>query len=321
MHPRTAENHGYGLLRYLRWCADKGVDPATASAVHVAQWADSLEPADPARCKPLADGTINNRLTAVSVWYWHLVQRGLLDGNPVMLVRRCPGTDEITTPLATPEYCVRLVHQAEQYRGFMRHRGAVMLGLLITTGARISEVLGLDVDDYTARVDKPCLAMGVGKGGGTRLRVMHPVVAGWLDRWLTEYAELRSTTVEKLREKGGHLPLFITASGNRMDYAQFRKYLRRLCELAEISDRLTPHSFRYGFITQARDMGYSLDQVSGAVGHRDVAVTERYDRAYARLTNEPGVEIGRELDEGLELMREANSLLLAGAEPRGGEGA
>lgn len=78
-------------------------------------------------------------------------------------------------------------------------------------------------------------------------------------------------------------PIFVAASGERLDRHGAARIVRRVARLAGITKRVTPHTLRHAFITAALDAGVPLRDVQEAASHADPRTTMRYDRARVSL--------------------------------------
>ena len=90
--PRTLDAYARGLSEYLAFCTALEADPVQAKREHVARFVRHLteRPSRHARADPpssgrpcLSNATVQQRLTAVRLFYDHLVEEGLRDTNPV----------------------------------------------------------------------------------------------------------------------------------------------------------------------------------------------------------------------------------------------
>jgi integrase/recombinase XerD len=79
----------------------------------------------------------------------------------------------------------------------------------------------------------------------------------------------------------------VTRTGRRMIRQEAGKVIVRLAREAGIDKRVSPHSCRHGFVTQAFDAGASLRDVQDAAGHADPRTTRRYDRGRHNLDRHP----------------------------------
>jgi integrase len=67
------------------------------------------------------------------------------------------------------------------------------------------------------------------------------------------------------------------------------RFVQRIARAAGLSsaDRITPHSFRHGWSTIAKERGAPLETRQHALGHADARTTQGYDRAKLVLENDP----------------------------------
>jgi site-specific recombinase XerD len=78
-------------------------------------------------------------------------------------------------------------------------------------------------------------------------------------------------------------PIFLAASGERLDRHGAARIVARTARTAGITKRVTPHTLRHAFITAALDAGVPLRDVQEAASHADPRTTRRYDRARVSL--------------------------------------
>ena len=99
---RSTDAYARGLSEYLAFCAAAAADPLTARREHVARFVRHLterpsrhagaDAAAPSSARPrLSNATVQQRLTAVRLFYDYLVEEGLRDTNPVGRGRYAPG--------------------------------------------------------------------------------------------------------------------------------------------------------------------------------------------------------------------------------------
>jgi integrase/recombinase XerD len=191
-------------------------------------------------------------------------------------------TDEVESPragrklpsLLSPAECVALL-EAPDPRTPAGRRDRAMLELLYATGLRVSELVGLEVNqvDLEARV-----VLARGKGNKERLVPLGTPAADALKGWL---AGPRERMLQGRRTRD----LFVTPRGRRMTRQGFWKLLGRYARAAGISRRISPHTLRHSFATHLLEGGADLRAVQSMLGHADVSTTEIYthvDRSHAR---------------------------------------
>jgi site-specific recombinase XerD len=280
-HTRAAYRRDVG--DWLRWCTRTGLDPVAATFLHVNAYARELESTVHARSgRPATPATVARRLSALSSWYTFLTRLGVAAANPVAGADR-PRVDRDhsgTVGLSAAEVDALLAAAAEE-PGPVGTRHRAMLTLLADLGLRVGELTGLDVTDLGHERGHRTIRF-VGKGGRPRIRALGPGAAEALDAYLA------------VRGGPADGPLFVTASGGRVDRHAVFRLVRRLARAAGIRSwqRLSPHSLRHAFATTARDVGVPLEDVQDAMGHADPRTTRRYDRDRHRLERDPAYAVG-----------------------------
>jgi integrase/recombinase XerC len=187
-----------------------------------------------------------------------LARRGVLAANPARQVRGPRLGRRLPSFLPVDETAALLGPAPEPSLAGARDRA--LLELLYSSGLRVAEGCGLDLDDLdearrTVRV--------LGKGG--RERVV-PVGETALEA-LGAYLERRG------RRRG---PLFLNARGGRLTTRSAHRIVRARAREAGIGQRVTPHTLRHSFATHMLGAGADLRLIQELLGHRRLSTTQRY---------------------------------------------
>ncbi|MGB3485162.1 MAG: site-specific tyrosine recombinase XerD [Mycobacterium sp.] len=146
-------------------------------------------------------------------------------------------------------------------------RNRAMLELLYSTGARISEVVGMDIDDIDTEARSALLR---GKGGKQRLvPVGRPAIAA-LDAYLVRGRP------DLARRGRGTPAIFLNARGGRLSRQSAWQVLQDAAERAGISSAVSPHTLRHSFATHLLDGGADVRVVQELLGHASVTTTQIY---------------------------------------------
>lgn len=303
-HTRTA--YFRDLSRFLTWCQQQQLDPLTARTGDLDLYRVELAAAG------AAPATVHRRLAALSSWYRHLVANGAATTNPVTGVRRPPVDRDASTTTGLTSAEVRALlrcadaqvrdraagahgspGQRARYLAALRDRALVRL--LADLGLRVGEALALDVNALSHNQGRPTLRY-VAKGNRLRERPLTPAAQAAVEEYLA--ARAQAAGVPRPRLTG---PLLATsgrdgrqvAVGGRMDEPAAFRLIRRLARQAGLptADRLSPHSLRHAFATNARELGVPLEDVQDAMGHADARTTRRYDRARHALHRDPALRL------------------------------
>ena len=146
-------------------------------------------------------------------------------------------------------------------------RNRALLELLYSTGARISEAVGLDLDDVDVEARSVLLR---GKGGKQRLvPVGRPAIAA-LEAYLVRGRP------ELARRGRGSPAIFLNVRGGRLSRQSAWQVLQDAAERAGIAAAVSPHTLRHSFATHLLDGGADVRVVQEMLGHASVTTTQIY---------------------------------------------
>jgi integrase/recombinase XerD len=250
------------LARYLEHLAEKGMDDlADVREGDVAAFVPAL------RSEPtgLAASSAARALAAVRGLHRFAVRDGLVP-------------DDVARDVAPPALPVRLprtlsVDEVEQLLagcigdGSSALRSRALLELLYSTGARISEAVGLDVDDLDTTARTVLLR---GKGGKQRIvPVGRPALAA-VDAYL-----VRGRPALAARGRGSPA-LLLNARGARLSRQSAWHALRAAADAAGLTADVSPHTLRHCFATHLLAGGADVRVVQELLGHASVTTTQVY---------------------------------------------
>ncbi|MGO1184232.1 MAG: site-specific tyrosine recombinase XerD [Micrococcaceae bacterium] len=170
-------------------------------------------------------------------------------------------------------------------------RDRALLEFLYATGARISEAVGLDVDDISTAVgadtadnsdDGPALVRLFGKGSKERIVPLGSYAAAALDAWLVRGrpgivarsgTSSRSTTASTRTSTAA---LFVNQRGGRLSRQSAWTILQRAAERAGLDVEVSPHTMRHSFATHLLQGGADVRVVQELLGHASVTTTQVY---------------------------------------------
>ena len=140
--PHTRAAYLRDLALWAGWLAGHGVPLLEADETAAALWARHLEAAG------VGNSTAARKLTAVSSFYSWCLRRGDVRANPMAhLSRPAVDYDTSATPGLTRDQAVALLEAADGDAGQQAARTAALVATLLYTGARVSELLGADIED------------------------------------------------------------------------------------------------------------------------------------------------------------------------------
>ncbi len=254
------------LGRWTAFLAAQGVErPDDVSERHVTEFLARLREGD-ADHPPLAATSAARTLVAVRGLHRFLALEGVLDADPARRVS--PPSTPARLPKAIPvEDVERLLEAASVGDTPASLRDRALLEVLYGTGARISEAVGLDVDDVER--DDGVVRLR-GKGGKERIVPLGSYAAEALAAWL-----VRGRPTFAARGVGTPA-LFLNARGGRLSRQSAWSVLRACAERAHVGGHLSPHTLRHSFATHLLEGGADVRVVQELLGHASVTTTQIY---------------------------------------------
>ncbi|CAN5707617.1 site-specific tyrosine recombinase XerD [soil metagenome] len=215
---------------------------------------------------PLSASSAARAVVAVRGLHRFCLSEGLTPADPSRDVR--PPTPARRLPKAVSvEEVTRLLGAAGDLEGSRGLRDRALLELLYATGARISEAVGLDVDDLDLAAGGVRLA---GKGGRERVVPVGSYARSALEAYLVRARP-------ELATKGrGEPAVFLNARGGRLTRQSAWTVLRAAAERAGLSVAMSPHTLRHSFATHLLDGGADVRVVQELLGHASVTTTQIY---------------------------------------------
>ena len=222
--------------------------------------------------------TINNRLSAISSLFNHLIDNQVVKINVAQGVRRMPiNSDRVEAKVLTPEEVRKMLDKPDLSK-LQGLRDKAILSTLFFTGCRVSEVCKLKVKDFYQEQGFYVLDFWVKGGKRNRLAINQE-----LQIIIREYLRLAGHEDNKnsyLFLPVKHAPR--TSDKNRKLSRKTIDYLFKKYAKLAMLDGVTPHSARATFITQALENNCPIEAVQKTVGHAQIKTTQMYDKRVAK---------------------------------------
>lgn len=259
------------LARYQKFLTDAGVDsPGAVTRHHVSQFAQALnDGADGGSVLGLRSAA--RTIVAVRGLHKFWALEGLAEADPAADVH--PPMPGRRLPKALPLADITRILEASTSDTATGLRDAAMLEFLYSTGARISEAVGLDVDDLVLAPPGdpgPSLVRLFGKGSKERLVPVGSYALRALEAYL-----VRGRGSLAVKGKGSPA-LFLNARGGRISRQSAWTILKVAAEKAGVTSDVSPHTLRHSFATHLLEGGADVRVVQELLGHASVTTTQVY---------------------------------------------
>lgn len=251
------------LSGYVAWLDSRGVtewNDVTPAAI-----GEYLQSLAARRDAPLTASSRSRLLSSIRGLHRFLVEEGecATDATADLVAPKLPRR----LPKAITIDQMTALIEAAGGESEVQIRDRALLELLYATGARISEVVGLNVDDVTAE-DR--LIRVRGKGGKQRIVPMGSFAREALDAYLVRVRPLFSA-------RGQATPaLFLGPRGARLSRQSAWLVIRAAAEAAHVAGEVSPHTFRHSFATHLLAGGADVRVVQELLGHSSVSTTQIY---------------------------------------------
>ncbi len=209
----------------------------------------------------LSKTTAGRRLAAVRSFLKYLYREGYVKENPAKLVTT-PKAQRPLPRFLSVDDVFSLVEQPKGM-GFLQTRDRAILELLYSSGLRVSEIAGLNMEDVNTREGLVKV-----KGKGRKERVV-PVGSKAVDA-------IKSYLVEKILLKRKNKALFLNNRGEPLSDRGVRRIVVKYARMIGISGKVGPHTLRHTFASHLLQAGADLRVIQELLGHSSLSTTQKY---------------------------------------------
>ena len=282
--PQTSRAYLADLASYAAYLAGVGVAIVPSSPAAVRGWLGR----EAATNGPTS---LARKLSTVRTFHRFLVKERLATVNPARAVQAPRRPRRL--PEVLPEADVAALVEAPVDPAPLGLRDRAFLELLYSSGLRVSELTGLDLDDLDLVEG---LVRVLGKGGKERVVPVGGPAREALRRWIAEGRPVLLAGVDGARAHGA---LFVNYRGGRLTARSVARRLDRWVTAAGLPRHVHPHVLRHCFATHLLGNGADLRGIQELLGHASLSTTQRYthldwkrlaevyDRAHPRARSEP----------------------------------
>lgn len=224
------------------------------------------------------------KLAVLRSLFKFLHQRGQVPSNPAAHVRS-PRLGQRLPQVLTKDEAERLMESPDSNEGARAARDQAILETLYSTGARVSELVGMNWSDLSWDAGMVRLR---GKGKKERLVPIGHVALDAVQRYLAVGACVRTdlhvadpssskrmmSAVARL-EPRGDVPVFRNNRGGRLSVRSVERIVQRYASWLQ-GGTVTPHTLRHSYATHLLDEGADLRVIQEMLGHASLATTQKY---------------------------------------------
>ena len=261
--PNTLSSYLRDVRQYLDWLEEEGISPTQALHADVEAYTRSMT------AKGKSAATVTRCQASLKSFYSWLIQIGQISENPARGLSQTKVERKLPHILTSRE--VELFLEQPDPSDAKGCRDKAMLELLYATGIRVSELIGLDLDNINLSAG----FIRCANRGKERIIPLYQAAVRALQNYLDR---VRPQMVEHPDEKA----LFVNMSGERMSRQGFWKIIKHYQEKAGIQKDITPHTLRHSFAAHLLENGADLHSIQERLGHAAISSTQIYTQVVSQ---------------------------------------
>lgn len=212
--------------------------------------------------------TISKDMSALRSLFRYLLRTDRVKKDPTRLVRNPKFARKIPSFVKQSEMD-RLLDEIAFPKSFQGERDHLILMMFYHTGLRVSELVGLNVEDLD-------LARGELRVTGKRNKQRIVPFGGELSETLRCYLGNRRSEISAESDEGPSAPLFLNQKHKRITVSQVQAMVKFYLSTVTSQKKRSPHVLRHTFATVMLNNGAELEAIKDLLGHKSIATTEVY---------------------------------------------
>ena len=256
------------LAKFEAFLRDKSLDLASVSEEDIVIYEVHQKAAG------LSLASINRSTSALKTFYKYLVREHSIS-DPTTGITSNKLARKLPKALTISEM-ESLINCAERSSNATSLRDKAILEMLYGTGARVSEIVGINVSDFDKTLFESSEVVALklrGKGSKERIVPLGFYAKTALDNYLVR---LRPQLAAKSKDSRSNNALFLNSRGTRLSRQSAWQIVIAAADACDLSGKVSPHVFRHSYATHLLDGGADIRVVQELLGHSSVTTTQIY---------------------------------------------
>ena len=268
LSPNSITAYDRDLRKFALFINGESLEYSSLTEEDISRYEASLKGLD------LSPASINRAISALKSFYLYL---GIEyeTANPMQAVERRKLTRKLPKALTVSEI-TSLIDATKRLDNPISLRDFALLELLYGTGARVSEVIGINLNDIASSTDDQSAVSTVKlRGKGSKERIVP--IGSYAMKALSEYlTRTRPALAEKSKQKNANAALFLNSRGTRLSRVSAWQIVSDAADATGLRGKISPHVFRHSYATHLLDGGADIRVVQELLGHASVTTTQIY---------------------------------------------
>ena len=256
--PHTRLSYETDLVQFARFLKDKGFTLKTVDALVVRSYLVHLHE------RGQMKSSISRKLAALRSFFQFCLRKGWVEDNPAKVV----SSPKLDRPVASflSEQEMESLLDLPDAGDALGARDKAVLELFYTTGIRLSELVGLDLENVGL---EERLVKVRGKGKKERLVPFGRKAEDALRAYLRRRPELTE-------KRPSETAVFLNYRGGRLSPRSVERLVDKHLRRAALKRKISPHSLRHSFASHLLGRGADLRAIQELLGHESLATTQKY---------------------------------------------
>jgi len=268
LSPNSITAYDRDLRKFALFISSESLEYSSLTEEDISRYEASLKGLD------LSPASINRAISALKSFYLYLGIEYEI-ANPMQAVERRKLTRKLPKALTVSEI-TSLIDATKRLDNPISLRDFALLELLYGTGARVSEVIGINLNDIASSTDDQSAVSTVKlRGKGSKERIVP--IGSYAMKALSEYlTRTRPALAEKSKQKNANAALFLNSRGTRLSRVSAWQIVSDAADATGLRGKISPHVFRHSYATHLLDGGADIRVVQELLGHASVTTTQIY---------------------------------------------
>ena len=268
LSPNSITAYDRDLRKFALFITSETLDFSSLTEEDISRYEASLKGLS------LSSASINRAISALKSFYLYLGIEYEI-ANPMQAVERRKLTRKLPKALTVSEI-TSLIDATKRLDNPISLRDFALLELLYGTGARVSEVIGINLNDIASSTDdKSAVSTVKLRGKGSKERIVP--IGSYAMKALSEYlTRTRPALAEKSKQKNANSALFLNSRGTRLSRVSAWQIVSDAADATGLRGKISPHVFRHSYATHLLDGGADIRVVQELLGHASVTTTQIY---------------------------------------------
>ena len=256
------------LAKFQAFLSEKGLDLDSVSEEDIVAFEVHQ------KTSGLSLASINRSTSALKTFYRYLAREYLIS-DPTTSIATNKLARKLPKALTVAEV-ISLIDSADRTSNVVALRDRAILEILYGTGARVSEIVGINTGDFAKAVLEGGEITPLklrGKGSKERIVPLGSYAKLALDNYLIR---LRPQLASKSKENRSNTALFLNSRGTRLSRQSAWQIVIAAADACDLTGKVSPHVFRHSYATHLLDGGADIRVVQELLGHSSVTTTQIY---------------------------------------------